>query len=406
MPNPVAGFPDATNTGVSDGTKLTPYDGPMTITTPGTVIEGKEINGPIVVAAEDVVIKDCSIRFNSFWGIDAENAKNITVQNCDIVGPGTSGDSNSGILGSGTFTGNNISGVENGITLTDGSSTVRGNFIHDLADGGNDPHYDGISVQGRQDGVLIENNTIAGRDTSDVFIKNDFGAINDVTVHHNLLIGEPGYNVYVDGRADGGAITGVSITDNYVQEGFYGTYSVDEASPKISGNVEFAKGEAPSGPTASSPAPETTPDAPATGTSDVSNDAQNAESDAGTSSGGSQNAAPDTSTSGSDGQDSAPDNSTSGSGSQNTAPGSNHSESGSHHSSGDSFNWGHGHDHGGHSSGSYSHARHFVSDWFGDRADGSASGDQYASGEDVSWQDFHDQWMTNDHHWGADHFTL
>ena len=41
------GMPDATTAGVPAGTTLTAYTGPMTITTPGTVIEGKIINGTL-----------------------------------------------------------------------------------------------------------------------------------------------------------------------------------------------------------------------------------------------------------------------------------------------------------------------------------------------------------------------
>ena len=37
------GFPNADNTGVPAGVALTPYTGPMTITTPGTVIDAKQI---------------------------------------------------------------------------------------------------------------------------------------------------------------------------------------------------------------------------------------------------------------------------------------------------------------------------------------------------------------------------
>ncbi|WP_234891585.1 right-handed parallel beta-helix repeat-containing protein, partial [Sinorhizobium meliloti] len=180
------------------------------------------------------------------WGVDAEGAKNFTIQDSDIVGPGSSGDSNSAILGSGTFLRNDISQVENGITLQGGSSTVKGNYIHDLEDSASDPHYDGISVQGGQDGVLIEGNTILARDTSAVFIKNDFGAINDVNVTNNFLGGTPGYDIYVDGRANGGPITNVSITDNHLSMGGYGYYSVDNASPTISGNTELPAGTSPS----------------------------------------------------------------------------------------------------------------------------------------------------------------
>jgi len=224
------------------GTTLTAYTGPMTITKAGTVIEGQIINGSLTILAPDVIIKNCVIVYRGTWGIDAEGAKNITIQNCDITGPGYSSTANAAILGSGTFIGNDISKSENGIVLTGGASTVRGNYIHDLQAAGSDPHYDGISVQGGQNGVLIEANTIIGRDTSDIFIKNDFGPISNVTVRGNLLLGDSGYPIYVDGRASGGPITGVSITANYVQKGGYGYYSVDDSRPAISSNVEVPRG--------------------------------------------------------------------------------------------------------------------------------------------------------------------
>src|SRR4051794_9819783 len=65
------GMPNATNTGVPAGTTLTAYTGPMTITTPGTVIEGLIINGQLAVNAANVTIKDCLIQNYGYWGIDA-----------------------------------------------------------------------------------------------------------------------------------------------------------------------------------------------------------------------------------------------------------------------------------------------------------------------------------------------
>jgi Ca2+-binding RTX toxin-like protein len=270
-----SGFPTAETTGVPAGTTLTTYTGPMTITTDGTVIDGKIINGTLVIEADNVVIKNSKIIFNSMWGIDAEDARNVTIQDNDIVGPGSSGDSNSGILGSGTFLRNDISKVENGITLVDGSSTVKGNYIHDLQDGAKDPHYDGISAQGGQNGVLIEDNTIISRDTSNVFIKNDFGPISNVTVNHNYMAGSAGYNIYVDGRASGGLITGVKITNNYLEKGYYGYYSVDKSSPIISGNVEYKSGQ---NPPTTSPGTNPTPATP-TKPDDGSNEAPNKATD-------------------------------------------------------------------------------------------------------------------------------
>src|SRR5437762_1804639 len=92
------GMPDATTTGVSASTTLAAYSGPMTITTPGTVIEGKIINGTLQVTAANVTIKNCVVQNYGWWGIDAQDAANITVQNCDFTAS-ASMDTNAAILG-------------------------------------------------------------------------------------------------------------------------------------------------------------------------------------------------------------------------------------------------------------------------------------------------------------------
>ena len=181
-----AGFPTAATTGVPTGTTLTAYTGPMTITTNGTVIDGKIISGTLLIKAANVTIQNCKIVNDGFWGVDASFSQAIgtfTIQDCDIIGPGLSGPSDSGVVGSGNFFRNDISQFQNGILLQEGASVVRGNYIHDLsAPADPDPHLDGMGVQGGQDGVLIEDNTIIARDTSDIIIKDDFGPINNVTI--------------------------------------------------------------------------------------------------------------------------------------------------------------------------------------------------------------------------------
>lgn len=255
-----SGFPSSENTGVPAGTQLSVYTGPMTITQDGTVIDGKIINGTLRILADNVVIKNSQVNFNGYWGIDAEGAKNFTVQDSDITGPGYSGYVVSAILGSGTFLRNDISKAQNGIQLTDGASIVKGNYIHDLQSGDTQAHYDGISVQGRQSNVVIEGNTVESRDTSAVFIKNDFGPIDNVKVVGNYLFGGAGYQIYVDGRAAGGAITNVTISGNYVEKGGYGYYSIDNSSPVLTGNIQLAEGQLP--PAISNPTTPTVPTVP------------------------------------------------------------------------------------------------------------------------------------------------
>lgn len=230
-------WPDASNTGVPTGTVLTNYTGPMTVTQNGTVIDGKIINGDIVIRAANVVIKNSRIMQRSYWGVDFENASNFTIQDCDIVGPGLAGTGNSGLFGSGTILRNDISGAENGINLSSGSSVIKGNYIHDLKAPGTDPHYDGIQVFGGQNGVLIEDNTIIASDTSDVFISNIFGSVSNVTVNHNYLAGSVGINIYVEGNRGNGTTTGVSLTNNTMEKGYYGYYSIVQSNPTLSGNI-------------------------------------------------------------------------------------------------------------------------------------------------------------------------
>jgi hypothetical protein len=244
-PSPTpTGWPDATNTGAKG--ILAAYTGSMTIITAGTVIENKDIKGVLSIKAANVTLKNCRLTGGGFWGIDASFAPAIgtfIIQDCTIIGPGAGNKSDSAVVGSGTFLRNDISKFENGIRLQDGKSVVKDNYVHDLQ-ATVDGHYDGIAAQGGQNGVLIEHNTVIGKDTSDIFIKNDFGPINDVTVNNNLLLGTPAYNVYSDGRASGGPITNVKITNNVCHKGVYGYFSIDNSSPAISGNTDYDTGKA------------------------------------------------------------------------------------------------------------------------------------------------------------------
>src|SRR6516165_8789263 len=80
------GMPDATTTGPKAGVTLTPYTGPMIITTPGAVIENVIINGQLTVDAANVTVRNCIIQSNDWWGINGDKATNLTVENSKIIG--------------------------------------------------------------------------------------------------------------------------------------------------------------------------------------------------------------------------------------------------------------------------------------------------------------------------------
>ncbi len=239
------GMPDATTTGVPAGTPLTAYKGPMTITTPGVVIENVIIDGTLTIAADNVTIRNCIIRNFDNWGILSNNADNTRVEYCDIDGSGSTRTSGLGI-GGGTnsaIIGCDISGMVIGIQLF-GRAEVKDNFIHDLADTSSNPddrHFDGITVFGGQNGSVIEHNTISmptgSGGTAAVFIKTEFGSIDNVQVRNNLMTGDPSYTVYVESTTR--PITNVTVENNYVERGIYGYFNVVNSTPIIRNNVQW-----------------------------------------------------------------------------------------------------------------------------------------------------------------------
>ena len=151
-------YPTAANAGVPSGITLTP-SGDIIVTRAGTVLNGLDIKGMVIIRADNVTVQNSRISSDEYAGVKVERGfKGASVINSDIDGMGSTAGSY-GIMGNGTFVGNDIRGFENGINLTGGSSTIRGNYIHGLKAPGS-PHYDGIQIQGGQNGVLIENNTI------------------------------------------------------------------------------------------------------------------------------------------------------------------------------------------------------------------------------------------------------
>jgi hypothetical protein len=159
----------------------------------------------------------------------------VVIRDCEINGIGnTSG--NNGINGQGTFTGNNIYNVENGINLT-GSAVIQDNYIHDLKAAGS-PHYDGIQIDGAVSNITIEHNTVINNNGSvaAIMIDNYWGPISNISVDNNLLVGG-GFTVYSDAQFTGGPISGVSFTNNHMGTGYYGITDFNKSNPTYTGNV-------------------------------------------------------------------------------------------------------------------------------------------------------------------------
>lgn len=230
-------WPDATNTGVPAGVTLT-ASGDVIITQAGAVVSGLNITGSVYIRADNVTLENCKVTSGGWAGVTIDSGvTGAVVQNCTIDGTGRApdGTGNQGIMGSGTFIGNDIFNVENGI-VPGSNSVIKGNYIHDLQAGGS-PHYDGIQIDGGLSNIQISGNSIINQWgwTSAIMIDNYFGAISNVTVTNNLLSGGA-YTLYADSSLGTASITGVSFTNNHIGGAQYGDAMIRGNNSVFSGN--------------------------------------------------------------------------------------------------------------------------------------------------------------------------
>jgi hypothetical protein len=180
--------PGATNTGAT-GT-LTAYTGPMRITTPGTVIENKQITGNLTIAAPNVVVRN-----SRSTGIILVHPGGDGALVTRVTGGGvTVSSARRAVIEKSNFT--NAGGDTFHVTSDQGvyvsDVTIRGNYVHDPVVASGD-HYDGLQVRGAAN-VLVECNNIdlgAYRPefNAPVFIEDANGGNSNVRIVDNWLLG-------------------------------------------------------------------------------------------------------------------------------------------------------------------------------------------------------------------------
>ena len=195
------GLPSAANTGVPAGTALTVQTGNLTITTPGTVIDGKDIRGYVVVKAPNVTIKRSIIRGGEaatsnrpLLAITQAGASNFLVEDVTVTPMNPTPYVNGiNVNQSGTIRRANISGTVDGIMIYGDGVRVENSYLHDFVHYLNDPnwgggpsHDDAIQVQAGT-GVQIVGNTLTGAFNAAVMVTQDAGTTKDLAINSNWL---------------------------------------------------------------------------------------------------------------------------------------------------------------------------------------------------------------------------
>jgi hypothetical protein len=201
-----AGWPNAGNTGVPAGHRLT-SSGAVRVTKPGTVIDGLDVHGDISVEANNVTIRNTRIVTAGTWAIIQRTGfSGLTVQDCDIHGDGTH-QLQFGVFNIGgrlTIARNDISVISDGISTSDG--LIVDNYLHDpkLFPGDHVDMIQSDSGPGGGGSLTVRHNTLINtlEQTSALALFQDFGVQHDAVIENNLMAGG-GYALYAGAGAKG-----------------------------------------------------------------------------------------------------------------------------------------------------------------------------------------------------------
>jgi hypothetical protein len=252
-------YPDASCTGVPANTPLTVFNGLLTINNNGTVIDGQDIHGCVVVNASNVIIRntriDCPKAQSNYAILIPDNgatSNRLTIEDTDI-----SCDENNGTgISEAAFVARrlNIHGCENGFDLNQ-YVTIEDSYIHDLVEVGADPHTDGIqfgaghfvggNVVAGVLNITIRHNTIYVPHGTSAIISNWDGSDTNVLIQNNLLAGGA-YTLYCEQMGSHG--TNYQVINNHFSRIFFptvGAYgpSADCHDETYSGNVYHETGQ-------------------------------------------------------------------------------------------------------------------------------------------------------------------
>lgn len=225
--SPAARFPDASSTGVPDGTTLTPFEGPCEIAVAGTHIKARSVNCTVIVRAPDVRISASRVT----GAVLTEGQGSVTIEDSEIdsgtwVGP-TIGYSRVVVRRS------DIRGGQHSV-LCSSRCTIEQSWLHAQSLPPKEArHNNGFLSNGGNDVVVRKNriactpkaNSVGGGCSGDLSIFGDFGPNSNFVIDGNLFEansdGIP-YCLYAGhdpGKQFGSNPQNITITNNVFQRG-------------------------------------------------------------------------------------------------------------------------------------------------------------------------------------------
>jgi hypothetical protein len=252
-PPVTGGFPDLSNTGVPAGIALTVFNGNMTISTPGAIIENMDIRGCVDVNASNVIIRKSRINCgsNGETAVYNVNATNLLIEDSELICNKTVG---TRALNWRNYTARRVNahGCDK-IAWAEENVTIEDSYFWDVMNynSTDDPHTVAIQIPAGGYNIKIRHNRLYGNyvnqssfGTAAISIG---GGTSNILVDSNILAGG-GYTLYCDQEAHGGPSTNTTYTNNRFSRIFISTVGgfgpwTDCTDEYIVGNVYHETGQ-------------------------------------------------------------------------------------------------------------------------------------------------------------------
>lgn len=245
-------WPGPSNTGIAGCPQLSTQTGTLRVYS-GETVENKLIYGQLLIntaGAQNITIRCVKVVDTGYFPVDTERSgltgpNQILMDRVEVDCQGSQVTNAAFLLYGVTVQRGKVTNCPDAYRYQD-YSRVQDSYCGDLnvsGDVNNEWHYDCAQTVGGVN-MTLSHNTFSGKDTSDVAIWPDLEPVNNVLVEKNLLIGSPGYKIYVGKGNHPGETNNVTVRDNRFGPGGYGPCVIDGANPSWTGNVWNANGAA------------------------------------------------------------------------------------------------------------------------------------------------------------------
>jgi hypothetical protein len=230
------GYPDQSNTGVPASVSLSP-SGSITVSTPGTVVSGKDVNGQIEISADNVTVKDVRVTnsgdTSSAIHIDS-GVSGTTIEDSTLRGQASTNAIQYAVTNGGTRSTGLRLQMYNCTECWSGNGTLRDSYA--ISNGTiSGSHYEAVYIPGgSSDPTDLEHNTLLNPHDQTAGVFGDdhaYGPMQNVTVNNNLVAS--GGNG-IDTGCNGDGNSNIVVTNNRL------SYSYNSRMPQGGSNTSPA----------------------------------------------------------------------------------------------------------------------------------------------------------------------